>query len=90
MILHCISSEHESPKEIYKIVRNELKKHNESLLKKPEVILFTKADMVDGRKLESDINLFKKTHKNVLSVSVIDDLSIKELSGQLVKILRKL
>ena len=76
--------------EIYEIVRNELKKHDDDFLNKPEVILFTKADMVDGRKLESDINLFKKTHKNVLSVSVIDNVSIKELSDQLVKILRKL
>ena len=90
MILHCISGEHENPKKIYDIVRSELKKHDETLLHKPEVILLTKTDMIDGEKLKSNVNLFKKTHKNILSVSIIDDHSIKRLSDQLVIILRKL
>ena len=90
MILHCISAEHEKPKEVYNIAYNELKKHDQNLLHKPEVILFTKTDVIDSKKLESNIKLFKKSHKDVLSVSIIDDQSIKKLSDELVKILRKL
>jgi GTPase len=88
MLLHCISCEHENPKEVYDVIRLELKKYDEALLHKPELMLLTKTDMIDGKKLESFKKLFKKTHEHVLGVSIIDDESIKNLSDELVKILR--
>ena len=90
MLLHCISCEHEKPMEVYKTIRNELKKYDPALLEKTEVILLTKTDMVDEKVLKSHIKLFQKTHKDVLSLSIIDDASIKTLSDSLVKILGKL
>lgn len=90
MLLHCISCEHDKPKEVYKTIRDELKKYDPSLLDKPEVILFTKTDLVDEKILNSRIKMFKKTDEYVLSVSIIDDYSIKILNDELVKILRKL
>ena len=90
MILHCISLENDNPRDVYKTVKNELKKYDQNLANKPEAILLTKIDMVDSNKVESTIKLFKKTHEHVLSVSVIDDTNIKEVSDELVKILRKI
>lgn len=87
MLLHCISCENSNPKDTYSIVRKELEKYDPTLLKKPEVIVFTKTDMVDKKTLESYIKLFKKSHKDILSVSIIDDESIKKLNDTLVKIL---
>ena len=87
MLLHCISSENENPKETYDVIREELKKYDPTLLDKTEVILFTKSDLIDGDKLESHKKLFKKSHKNVFSISILDDNSVKTLSDELVKIL---
>jgi len=90
MLLHCISCENDSPKTTYDVIREELKKYDPALLDKKEVILFTKSDVIDGDKLESYIKLFKKSHKNVFSISILDDNSVKTLSDELVKILQKL
>lgn len=90
MLLHCISCEHEDPKKTYNIIREELKKYDPGLLNKTEVILFTKTDTIDGDKLQSNIKLFKKTHKYVFGVSIVDDKLVKTLSDELVKILRNL
>ena len=90
MLLHCISCEHENPVEVYNTIRSELQKYDMNLMTKQEVILLTKQDLIDGDKLESYIKLFKKTHKDVMSASIIDDKSIKLLNDGLVKILKNL
>lgn len=90
MLLHCISCENEDPKGVYDIVRGELSKYDKVLLDKTEIILFTKADTIDSERLDSYKNLFKKTHTHIYSVSIIDDKSVKDLSDELVKILRNL
>lgn len=88
-LLHCISCEHEDPKEAYKTVRGELKQYDASLLEKPEIILLTKTDLVDEKVLKTKIKAFSK-HKHVLSVSTIDDASVKNLGDNLVQILTSL
>jgi GTPase len=90
MLLHCISCEHEHPKEIYNVIREELRKHDPDLLNKTEVILFTKRDLIDENRLKSNIKLFEKTHKYIFSVSILDDISLKILSDEVVKLLRNL
>jgi len=90
MLLHCISCENENPKETYETIREELRKYDPALLQKPEAILLTKTDLVDEKVLKSHVKLFKKTHENVLTASIIDDESIKVLRDELVKILGKL
>jgi GTP-binding protein len=90
MLLHCVSCENEKPKEVYKTIRDELKKYDPELLNKPEAILLTKSDLVDEKTLKKYVALFEKTHDNVLTVSIIDDASVKTMKDQLVKILRKL
>ncbi len=90
MLLHCISCEEADPKAAYTTIREELDKYDSTLTQKPEIILLTKTDLVDEKTLKSYVALFKKTHKIVLTVSVIDDESVKKLSDELVKILRSL
>ncbi len=90
MLMHCISCEHENPKEVYKIIREELGKYDSKLLEKPEIILLTKTDTIDEKTLKSHMEVFKKTHDHVLAVSIIDEGSLKVLSDELVKILRKI
>ncbi len=78
IIVHCIDVTDEEPLKTYDVVRNEFKEYNEALLEKPEIILFTKTDLVDAKVVESRIKLFKKKHKNVFSVSVFVEESVEE------------
>jgi len=90
MILHCISCEYADPEAKYDIIRAELATHDPELSKKPEVILFTKTDLVDLKTLNARKKLFEKKKKTVLDVSIIDDNSVKKLSDELVKLLKKM
>jgi GTP-binding protein len=90
MILHCISADETDPVASYEVIRKELAQYGQELINKPEVILLTKTDLVDSETLESHIKLFKKSGKTVLTVSIIDEASVKHLSDELVKILRNM
>lgn len=90
MLLHCISCENENPMDDYKTVKEELSKYDPELLSKKEIILLTKTDTVSIDRLNSLIKLFKQTKNDVFSVSIVDDLSVKTLRDELVKILGKL
>ena len=90
MILHCISCEHEDMLEVYHVIRGELSQYDADLLQKPEIILLTKTDLISPETLTERINLLKGLKKQVLTVSVTDDLSLKALSDELVGILKKI
>ncbi len=83
MIVHCIDVTDPTPQKTYEIVRKEFAEYNKTLLEKPEIILFTKTDLVDEDILASKIKLFKKNHKHILHISVFDDKSIKQMRENL-------
>lgn len=89
-ILHCISAENEDPIRDYEMIREELKSYDKALIDKLEIILITKSDTIEEKKLEKLVSAFKKKNNNVFTVSVLDDKSLKNLNDQLVKILKKL
>lgn len=84
-LIHAISSELEDPLGAYRIVRNELGLYNESMLTKPETIVLTKLDMVTEEELVKKIELLRATGREVLTVSVLDDGAVKNLSDFLSK-----
>lgn len=69
VLIHCIDSTSDDYKKDYEIVRNELFKFNEEMLKKKEIILLTKSDLVDE----------KKKFKKGISMSVYDIESLNKL-----------
>lgn len=80
LLLHCIDSSDPDPEKTYAIVREEFKNYNAELLEKPEIILFTKNDLVDKKDLEKKIKNFEKKGMKVLSCSAYDDDSIKKVA----------
>lgn len=90
MILHCVSLEEEDPVAVYTTVRNELASYDESLAEKRELIILTKTDMVDAQTLSNITTLFETMGKEVTSVSILDDASVKALLDRIVSILRAL
>ncbi len=89
LILHCISLENEDVVAAYKAIRAELKQYGEGLAEKAEYIILTKTDATTPEALEKSIKSIKKINKHILSVTILDDASVKELKDNLVKILRE-
>ena len=89
MIIHCISLENEDVLEAYNTIRAELISYGETLPEKKEVVLLTKTDLVTPASLKKSLTKIKKVNKNVLTVSILDDESVKKLKDGLVKVLRE-
>ena len=102
MLAHLVSLENENPMKAYKEIRKELGAYDKALLEKKEVIILTKTDVVsDLKKIEKIRKEFEKLparhhdssraggRKPVFTLSLYDDASVKNLTDELVKLLRK-
>ena len=69
VLLHCIDATSDDYQRDYNVVRKELAKYNEEMLKKKEIILLCKSDLVTE----------KKTFKNAIHVSIHDIESINKI-----------
>jgi len=87
LILHCIVADAKDPASDYDVIRKELAQHGESFTEKTEIILITKADMVAPAELKKVEALLKNKNKKVMTVSVIDDASLKSFLTKLLKAL---
>ena len=66
-LLHLIDITEEDLVKSYKQVRNELKKYSKDLLKKEELVVFNKVDLIAKDQINKKISIFKKkVDKNVL------------------------
>ena len=69
----------------YKQVRNELKKYSKDLLKKEELVVFNKVDLIAKDQINKKISIFKKkVDKNVLSMSTIDKKTVSNIKSKLI------
>jgi GTP-binding protein len=57
VLIHCIDATSTDYEKDYKVVRNELKKYNPEMLKKKEIILLTKSDLVENKVSFKDAKL---------------------------------
>jgi GTP-binding protein len=88
-LIHCISLENEDVKKTYKTVRDELGAYDKNLLEKKEIIVLTKTDVSDLKKIAKAEKALEKTKAKIFKVSILDDKSLKKLSDSLVRVLRK-
>ncbi|MFA6554516.1 MAG: GTPase ObgE [Candidatus Paceibacterota bacterium] len=91
MLLHLVSLENENVIEVYQGIRKELERFGEGLDQKEEIIILTKTDLVGPEKIEEarkslsgGVTSGNKT-PTILTVSILDDGSIKDLSDKLTK-----
>lgn len=88
MLFHCISLESTKILTDYKTIRKELKAYSEDLANKDEVIILTKTDVLTPKEVELVKKKIAKYNPNILTVSILDDNSLKNLRDSLIKILR--
>ena len=85
-LIHLIDITEENLENLYKQVRNELGKYSKKLLKKDELVIFNKIDLIDKNKLNEKKNKFsKKIKKKVLTISTFDKTSIEKIKSKLIK-----
>ena len=87
VLLHCISLENKVPemKKNYETVRHELALFNGELLKKPEIILLTKTDILNQKEKNHAVEEFKKSYGETYGVSVYDWDALELLKKRLVQ-----
>lgn len=94
ILLHCLSLESTRLITDYKTIRKELKDYSIELAEKKEVVILTKTDVIDKKGVEAAIKKISKFNpqlragKNIFTVTILDDDSIKKLKDNLIKILR--
>lgn len=79
LLLHCISSQSEDVVSDYQTIIKELGEYNKQLLKKEQIILLTKSDLVDKIALDKKRKQLKKFQNRVIAVSIHDFDSLEAL-----------
>ncbi len=84
-LLHLIDISEKDLVKSYKQVRNELKKYSKDLLKKEELVVFNKIDLITKDQIDKKISIFKKKiDKNVISISTIDKNTVSNIKSKLI------
>jgi len=85
-LIHLIDVTEEDLVKNYLKIRKELSKYSVNLLKKKEIIVFNKIDIIDTSKIDEKINIFKKRiKKNVYKISIAQSkglITVKRLLVQ--------
>jgi len=84
-ILHLIDITNENVLESYYKVRKELSKYSNKLIKKREIIVFNKVDMISEEEINEKINTFKKElKKKIYTISALKNKGLKTIKKILV------
>jgi len=83
-ILHLIDVTNDNLLENYLKVRNELNKYGNKLIKKREIVVFNKIDMIDENKIKNKLNIFKKKiKKKIFIISALKHIGLKNIKENL-------
>lgn len=85
LLIHCVPSDSEDVLRDYDTIRNEMGQYNPELLNKPEIILITKADLVDAKTITAQKKKLAKRNKEIYVVSIHDWDALQELKKVLSK-----
>jgi len=83
VLLHCVDGQSPDIKKNYLTIRNELTKYSEVLKNKKEIILLTKADLLNNDSIQEKLRILKKLHKDVYSVSIYNESQLNSLKNML-------
>ncbi len=79
ILFHLISAESEDVVKDYHVIRNELTAYSAKLAEKEEYIFLTKSDMVKSEDLEIKLSTLREIDKDVISISIHDEDSLKKV-----------
>lgn len=89
ILVHFLPSDSSDLKKNYETIRNELKRYDEELLSKKEIVFLSKSDLLSEVEVKNKIKEIKKITKNpVYFVSIYDPESLKNAEKELINILK--
>jgi len=84
-LVHLIDIANENILEDYFKIRKELSKYSKNLIKKKEIIVFNKIDLMSNSEIDNKINLFKKKiKKNIYKISTVQKKGITDIKKLMV------
>ena len=84
-LLHLIDITEEDLVKSYKQVRDELKKYSKDLLKKEELVVFNKIDLIEKDQIKKKISIFnEEIDKNVIFMSTLDKSTVSDIKSKLI------
>ncbi len=84
-ILHLIDITSNDLEKTYNQVRNELKSYSPSLLKKKELVVLNKIDLIEEAKIKEIVNdLSKKVNKEIFILSTLQNKSVIKIKTKLI------
>jgi len=84
-LVHLIDIGENNILENYLKIRKELSKYSNNLLKKKEIIIFNKIDIINSKEIDEKINYFKKKiKKNIYKISVVQNKGLSTIKKILV------
>ena len=85
-LLHMIDVTEENLKKSYSQVRKELKNYSKDLLKKDELVVLNKIDLLEDKEVKKIKNDFLKKYKvNLITLSTLDKKSISKIKSKIIK-----
>ena len=85
-LLHMIDITEENLKEAYSQVRKELKNYSKDLLKKDEIVVLNKTDLLKEKEVKKiKYDFLKKYKVNLVTLSTLDKKSISKIKSKLTK-----
>lgn len=77
ILVHCLDSTSQTLKQDYETVRKEFEEYSQTLVKKKEIVLLTKIDLIDDETLKQQKKEAKTLSKEIYTVSVYDEKSLE-------------
>ena len=85
-LLHMIDITEEDLKKSYSQVRKELKNYSKDLLKKDEIVVLNKIDLLEDKEVKKIKDDFLKKYKvNLVTLSTLDKKSISKIKSKIIK-----
>ncbi len=85
-LLHMIDITEEDLKKSYSQVRKELKNYSKDLLKKDEIVVLNKTDLLDDKEVKKIKDDFLKKYKvNLITLSTLHKKSISKIKSKIIK-----
>lgn len=84
IFIHLVDATIENPVESYHIINEELKKYDEELSTRKQIIALNKIEMLNENELNDVINEFREIDNNIYALSAITKQGINELLDQII------
>ena len=84
-LLHLIDITNNDLKKSYTQIKNELKKYSSKLIKKKELIVLNKIDLIDEKEIKKIVKDFSKNVKSeVITLSTLEKMSVSRMKAKLI------